>query len=102
MKKFFDLYNATKKQVVDALKEYVKSRGGEVKCDESKTIVIYDNSEQDSKGNPMPLILRVKSFNIDNNDKLLVTLDDMGEEWIELLSGFGIDTIFDFVDTIID
>lgn len=102
MKKFFDLYNATKTQVVEAVKVYLKSRGGQVMCDESKTITVNDESEQDSEGNPMPMILRVKGMGIDSEGNVIVSLDDMGREWNEDLSGFSIDTIFEFTDTIMD
>ena len=102
MKKFFDLYNATKMQVVEALKMYVKARGSHLLCDESKTITVYDESEQDSEGNPMPMILYAKSISINSEDKLVVLLDDMGKEWNEYVSGFSIDTIFEFTETILE
>ena len=101
MKKFLGLYNSTKAQVIESVKLYVLARGGKVNCDESKVVKIDEESEEDSEGNPMPMLLRVKYINI-NENKVFVMLDDLGKDWYEYLSGFGIDTIFEMLNTIID
>lgn len=101
MKKFFGLYNAAKEQIVEAVKVYVQARGGKVICDDSKTIKVDEESEEDSKGNPMPMLLRVKYIDI-YEDSVFVMLDDLGRDWYEYLRGFGIDTIFEMLDTIKD